>query len=318
MYGPPGSGKSFSTLLFAEGLAKVRKKRIAYVDTEHGTDFYAQAVKIRQVHPEAFDFDALYTRSLSEVIEAVEGLDPKKYGVIVIDSISHMWEAAIDAYEGKRTKIDTIPMHAWGTIKKPYKRLVKFLLECPMDVFILGRQKNLFETDAITSEVKHAGVGMKAEGETAYEPHICFRMASKQDPKDPNSSNYFLYAEKDRTGVLSGRTMVNPSFATIEPLLALLGNKQASMDDDDERQAKDSELMVKDAEKRKKKEEKSKLLLAEFNAQVTACTEIAELGLLGDEIKKKRRYMVEEDTAALRVMYEAKRDSLVKAAVVEV
>ena len=76
MYGPPGSGKTFTALLMAEGLVNRDGKRIAYVDTEHGTDFYAKAVPARSVHPEAFDFDALYTRSLSKTLEAVQALDP--------------------------------------------------------------------------------------------------------------------------------------------------------------------------------------------------------------------------------------------------
>jgi pantothenate kinase-related protein Tda10 len=51
IYGPPGSGKTFTSLLLAEGLARVSGKRIAYVDTEHGTDFYCQAVPARKLHP---------------------------------------------------------------------------------------------------------------------------------------------------------------------------------------------------------------------------------------------------------------------------
>jgi pantothenate kinase-related protein Tda10 len=42
LYGPPGSGKTFTSLLIAEGLAAITGKRIAYVDTERGTDFYSQ------------------------------------------------------------------------------------------------------------------------------------------------------------------------------------------------------------------------------------------------------------------------------------
>ena len=167
IYGPPGSGKTFSTLLMAEGLAKVRGKRIAYVDTERGTDFYAQAVKARKVHPEAFDFDALYTKSLAEVTAAVRELDTSTHGVIVLDSISHLWDAAMDAYKGKKTSIDTIPMQAWGSIKKPYKDLIAYLIGSQFDVFILGRQKNIFETDE-KDEMKKVGVSMRAEGETAY------------------------------------------------------------------------------------------------------------------------------------------------------
>jgi hypothetical protein len=35
IYGPPGPGKTFTSLLMAEGLAKATGKRIAVVDTEH-------------------------------------------------------------------------------------------------------------------------------------------------------------------------------------------------------------------------------------------------------------------------------------------
>ena len=45
LYGPAGSGKSFTALLLAEGLARVAKdKCIAFVDTEQGTAFYSQNV----------------------------------------------------------------------------------------------------------------------------------------------------------------------------------------------------------------------------------------------------------------------------------
>jgi pantothenate kinase-related protein Tda10 len=47
IYGPPGSGKTFTSLLMAEGLAQATKRRVAYVDTEHGTDFYCKAVPMR-------------------------------------------------------------------------------------------------------------------------------------------------------------------------------------------------------------------------------------------------------------------------------
>src|SRR3990167_2272907 len=99
MYGPPGSGKTMTALLISEGLAKLTGKRCAYVDTEHGTDFYCQNVPSRKVHPAAFDFDAIYTRSLTEVSSAIRGLDTKDYGVVIIDSITPLGEAARQAYD---------------------------------------------------------------------------------------------------------------------------------------------------------------------------------------------------------------------------
>src|SRR5580700_8094833 len=81
LYGPAGAGKTFTALLLAEGLAKHTGKRIAFCDTELGTAFYGQAVPQRRVHPDAFDFEVLYTKSITEVLAAVRGLDPKVHGV---------------------------------------------------------------------------------------------------------------------------------------------------------------------------------------------------------------------------------------------
>ena len=103
LYGPAGSGKTFTALLLAEGLALHAGKGIAYVDTEHGTAFYGQDVPQRRVHPDAFDFDTLYTKSISEVLAAVRGLDLETHGVLVIDSITHLWDSCKNAFTGKLT-----------------------------------------------------------------------------------------------------------------------------------------------------------------------------------------------------------------------
>src|SRR5262245_52915325 len=98
MYGPAGSGKTFTALLCAEGLAQHTGERIAFVDTERGTDFYCKDVAARKPHPEAFDFDALYTRSLTETLAAVKSLNVSEHGILVLDSITHLWESARLAY----------------------------------------------------------------------------------------------------------------------------------------------------------------------------------------------------------------------------
>jgi hypothetical protein len=92
LYGPAGSGKTFTSLLIAEGLARHAGKRVAFVDSEPGTSFYGQAVPARAAHPDAFDFDVLHTKSITEVLAALRGLDPARHGVIVIDSMTHLWD----------------------------------------------------------------------------------------------------------------------------------------------------------------------------------------------------------------------------------
>lgn len=309
LYGPPGSGKTFTALLIAEGLAGLSKKRVAFVDTERGTDFYCQTVKTRAVHPNAFDFDAIYSRSITEVLAGCRSLNPDEYGVIIIDSISHIWEAAMAAYGGKLTKIGTIPMHAWGKIKKPYKDLMAWLLSTPIHMIICGRQKTVFEEDEETEELKAVGVTMRAEGETPYEPHILIRMEAIR-PKHTNEvADVIAYAEKDRTGVLSGRSFVNPTFDSLcRPLLGLLGTKQAQMATLDQTAGLDAETL---AQQEKEKSEQSQSIYRTFSAMIQLAKTAKELKIIGQEINPQlKAQMLPEDVANLREAYLSRQDEL--------
>lgn len=314
LFGPPGSGKTLTALLFSEGLAAMSGKRIAFVDTEHGTDLYMKRIPERAVHPEPFqNVDMLYTRSLAETVEACDGLDPNVYGVVVIDSISHIWQAAQDAFDGKRVgkRNDKIQFQDWDTIKRPYKRLVDFLNTGPMHMFILGRQKNTYEE--IDGELKKVGVAMKAEGETAYEPTFCLRMETVKDQANPRRTMVIAEVDKDRSGILKGRQWINPDFETIKPLLPYLCDAPAAVEDEEERIAKDGEL-IEDAEQRAaKKSDKSAGLLANFQGEILSAPTVEALGKIGEAIKKQKRYMLAEHVAALLEVYKSRRDTIVNA-----
>ena len=309
VYGPPGSGKTFTSLLLAEGLGEIVKKRVAYVDTERGTDFYCKDVPTRSVHPKAFDFDALYSRSLTEVLQSVKALSTDEYGVIVLDSITHLWEAAIAAYGGNQTRAGTIPMHAWGKIKRPYKELMSFLLSSPLHVIICGRQGTDYTTDEETDELKAVGVKMKAEGETAYEPHILIRMEAIKPKKTNEVAQIVAYAEKDRTGVLAGRSFINPNFETLcKPLLPLLGGVQAHMASTDETAATDAEQIAADDAART---EKSGELLKDWSARIQLAKDAKSLKDVGKEITPQlKSQMLTADVATLREAYQVREKEL--------
>lgn len=308
IYGAPGSGKTFTSLLFAEGLTQGTGKRIAYLDTERGTDFYAKTVEARKLHPEAFDFDALYTQSLSETLKAIQELDTKEYNVVVIDSITHLWEAAKNAYSGKRGPGGQIPMPAWGSIKRPYKLMMSLLMSSPMHVFICGRQGiDMGEDD--NGEMKVLGYKMKAEGETAYEPHILIRMESVKQKKGPAIIQAF--AEKDRSGVLAGKMFHNPNFdMIIKPLLPLLDatKGQAKIQDVDETSTQDAEAGAEDDLAR---EAKSLEFREKFEAMIKLSESDEDLENVNKEITPAvKKQMLTEDVATLRIAYLEKSRAL--------
>jgi hypothetical protein len=162
LFGPAGSGKTFTALLLAEGLAREAKRRVAVLDTEQGTAFYSQAVQRRTAHPDAFDFDVLHTRSITEALSGLKGLDPATHGVVIIDSISHIWDAARNAYNGKTTKQGGIPLHAWALIKRPYREMMNLLLSLPIHVIFCGRQGIDYGEDEGTGELKALGYRLRA------------------------------------------------------------------------------------------------------------------------------------------------------------
>lgn len=304
MFGPAGSGKTFTSLLIGEGLGQAGGKRVAVIDTERGTDFYVKCVPARQSHPDAFDIDCLYTRSLIDTLGAVQGLKANEHGVIIIDSMTHLWEAAIGAYRGKRTSAGTIPMQAWDGIKKPYKQLMHFLINSPFHVLILGRQANEWGNDDSTGELVQTGFKMRAEGETAYEPHMLIRMEAIR-PRDGKRVLKQMVAvptafvEKDRTGVLSGKLIEWPSYENIAgPIVGLLGDTQAKVQGDDEAATHDAEATARQkaafdhASRNTREEFQARLRLSKTEADVRAVScEVT------DDVKKQ---MLASDVDTLR------------------
>jgi hypothetical protein len=252
VYGKTGGGKTLTSLLWAEGLAAKEGKRIAYIDTERGTEFYAMDIPERKCHPAAFDFDRIITRSLMDTIDAIESIDPNEHGVLVIDSITHLWEAARNAYTGKKMANGGIPINAWNDIKRPYKKLMSLFLDGNFHAILCGREGLVMDKDE-DGELEVVGTKMKAEGETPHEPHILGRMNPDRD--DHGGYIIQIFFEKDRSGILTGRTLQWPNFETIAPVVAYLsGGIQGKLGTPEDNAAKDSE--AQEAAKQKEETER--------------------------------------------------------------
>lgn len=307
LYGKAGSGKTLTSLLVAERLSALAGKRILYIDTEDGTTFYRLAVVERKVHPDAFDFDLLLTRSITDVIEALESVG-RDYGVVVVDSATHLWEAAQAAYAGKRTSRGGIPVQAWGEIKKPWKRMVQLLLDGDYHSIICGREGVVME-ESDDGELKVVGSRMKAEGETPFEPHVLGRMLPER--LEDGTTKVRVYFEKDRSGVLSGRIFDWPDFSTFEPLVRYLSGtdqpKLGTADDAAERDAAALEVA------REREDEERKTLFGQIETAINNARSMPELKSAWD-LTKGKKGKLGESFEALEAIKDARKARLMEVA----
>ena len=129
-------------------------------------------------------------------------------------------------------------------------------------------------------------------------------------PRKTNEvATIIAYAEKDRTGVLSGRSFSNPTFESIcAPLMGLLGDKQAQMDTGDESASIDAEALAK---QEKEREGGSAELLRNFKAHIDLVSDAKGLKAIGKEITPQiKAQMLPAHVAELREHYQTREASL--------
>lgn len=306
LYGKAGTGKSLTALLFAEGLAKLSGKRIAYFDTEEGTAFYSQDIADRTVHPKAFDFDRVVTRKITDILDEIEAPGfTDTYGVVVIDAITHIWEAAKEAYTGKRMSNGQIPIQGWGGVKKPYLRLMHLLLTGEFHSILCGREGLIMEEDE-DGETKVTGTKMKAEGETPHEPDFLARMATRT--KAGEAPVIALLVEKDRTGILSGKSFIWPNFDTIAPLLPYLGHGDPVKLDNPELSAEaDAErIAARDAAA----EEEKQALYIQIRDAITVARTEGELKAAWSLVSGKKTHLGPDRYSALEALKDGKKQEV--------
>lgn len=218
-YGDTGSGKTFTSLQIATHLGKT-----AMIATERGMDFYAAD----------FDFDIARVSTLEEANMAVDEILAGDYTCCIVDQVTHLWEYAQDEYItrehdkmskawGTIERSGNIPFQGWKSVKKPYKKFLKRLLDAPLHVFFLGRLATEYEVEG--DSIKKVGEKMAAEKETPYEPHLLIKMEFQKR----KGGQWLALAEKDHSRTIQGKVWVNPGPDMLDDVMAKLGKVQGKL-----------------------------------------------------------------------------------------
>ena len=186
--GSSGSGKTYSALRLATGLAKKCGSGIAAIDTEAG--------RIR-CYANEFDFsDMQLTEPFTpeKYIEAINEAVSSGFKVLIIDSISHEWNYCVDIH-------DKMPGNSWTNWSKVTPRHDAFMekiLQAPIHIIatVRGKDEYVLEEKNGKQTPKKVGLGFKQRDGVEYNYTATFNIA--QD-------THIAEATKDNTHIFEGR-----------------------------------------------------------------------------------------------------------------
>lgn len=209
--GPAGSGKTYSALLMAQGLAP--GGGIALLDTERGSgELYSDLT--------AYDVATLTPPfSPERYIDLIEGAGAAGYQVLIIDSLSHAWEGeggCLDLHDKATAASRSGNSYtAWREVTPQHNALVEAMLQSPCHVVATMRSKTAYElSDDGNGKKKPIKVGLAPVQRPGMEYEFTVVL-------DLSIERHIATATKDRTSLFDGQHFI-PTPATGEALQAWL------------------------------------------------------------------------------------------------
>ena len=186
--GSSGSGKTYSALRLATGLAKKCGSGIAAIDTEAGRIRY---------YANEFDFsDMQLTEPFTpeKYIEAINEAVGSGFKVLIIDSISHEWNYCVDIHD----KMPGNSWTNWSKITPRHDAFMEKILQAPIHIIatVRGKDEYVLEEKNGKQTPKKVGLGFKQRDGVEYNYTATFNIA--QD-------THIAEATKDNTHIFEGR-----------------------------------------------------------------------------------------------------------------
>jgi len=174
LFGPPGSGKTFTATALIIGLHKhlKSKKPVTFLDTERGSDFVLKQfshnkIKVLRKQTRAFRTLIPFLHKSAEIAD-----------IAIIDSITHFWQELCEAYKEavgrKMLQIDD-----WGILKAEWNAFMVAFINCPIHLFMLGRggfDYDYMDDGSGKQVLFRSGTKMVAEKNTQFEPSLTLEM----------------------------------------------------------------------------------------------------------------------------------------------
>lgn len=270
-----GTGKTTLAAMIAMGIHKRigSTKPIVVYDTERAFS------KIKDEFDKAgIQVKHKKSRSLADLITSFQACEAGYADILLIDSISHVWQSFQNAYLEAKSKrlrkpVTKLAFPDWGYLKPEWKKgFSDWVINSNFHVIFTGRAAYEYDYDqdeetGKMTELKKSGIKMQAEKEAAYEPDILILMETIQDLISDNKSIYRRATIlKDRYRIIDGKQFKNPTFKDFEKVVEKLLDGTPSKTPIQETQDDFSKLDVKNEDWQKKRD----VILEEIEAIFTS------------------------------------------------
>lgn len=196
LQGPSGSGKTYTGLLLARGLAGP-EGRIVLADSERSSGaLYAQDI------PGGYDHVDLPDREYETYMQVIKQAEAMGYAAIVIDSLSHAWEAFLEMHEIEAARSKN-SYTAWSKITPKYQKLIDTVVSSQIHVIATMRSKTeyvLSENEKGRQAPKKVGMAPIMRPGSEYE----FDLVATIDLE------HNFYVEKTRCRAFDGKAWQKP------------------------------------------------------------------------------------------------------------
>lgn len=189
LQGVAGSGKTLGALMIAKGLIDDQNSgigRMAFIDTENGSG---------SLYSDRFNYDVCNIDPPFEPPKFLNAFNEARdhgYGVIILDSFSHVWEGVL----GIKSDLDAVPKSNtftnWREPNKQFKSVLDAILQSPVHVICCMRRKMdhaMDKDDQGKTIVRKLGLAPVMRDNIEYEFSTIFEI----------DSSHLAYSDKDRT-----------------------------------------------------------------------------------------------------------------------
>jgi len=191
--GASGSGKTYTALRVATGIAKKTGGKVAAIDTENGRIRY---------YANEFDFDDLQLEmpySPEKYIEAIDMAIDGGYDVLIIDSITHEWDYCLEQH----SKMPGNSYTNWAKITPRHDAFMEKILQSPLHILctVRGKDEYVLEEKNGKQVPKKVGLGYKQRDNTEYNYTVTFNIDQKTHVAEAMKDNTHIF--EDRYDVLT-------------------------------------------------------------------------------------------------------------------